>query len=114
VGDAIAGRWVGRYQCQREEIGFSLEISSGEGNRISAVFEFFPLPGTLSIPRGSFRMLGDFNSADGSFRLQSTDWIKRPLGFQSHDIEGQLVAHGATINGRILTTGCAHFILTRK
>ena len=114
VGDAIAGRWVGRYQCQREEIGFSLEISSGEGNRISAVFEFFPLPGMLSIPRGSFRMLGDYDRADGSIRLSSTDWIKRPLGFQSHDIEGQLVAYGATINGRILTTGCAHFILTRK
>jgi Caspase domain len=113
-GADIAGRWEGRYQCQREEIGFSLDISSGEGNRISAIFEFFPLPGMLSIPRGSFRMLGDYNGADGSLRLQGTAWIKRPLGFQSHDIEGQLAAQGMTINGRILTTGCAHFILSRK
>jgi hypothetical protein len=112
--DGIAGRWEGRYQCQREEVGFSLEISTGEGNRISAVFEFFPLPGMLSFPRGSFRMVGDYNRTDGSFRLHSTDWIKRPLGVQSHDIEGQLAAQGVTINGRILTTGCAHFMLTRK
>jgi hypothetical protein len=111
---AIAGRWVGRYQCQREEIGFSLDISSGEGNRLSAVFEFFPLPGTLSFPRGSFRMLGEYNSVDGSVRLNSAGWIKRPLGVQSHDIEGQLEAHGRGISGRVLTTGCAHFILTRK
>jgi hypothetical protein len=110
----IVGRWEGRYQCQREEIGFSLDISSAEGNRIAAIFEFFPLPGMLSIPRGSFRMLGDYNGADGSVHLQSTAWIKRPLGFQSHDIEGQLAAQGAAIKGRILTTGCAHFVLTRK
>jgi Caspase domain len=114
VGDGIAGRWEGRYQCQHEEIGFSLDISSGGSNQISAVFEFFPLPGMLSIPRGSFRMLGDYNSADGSIRLQSAGWIKRPYGFQSHDIEGQLVAQGKGINGRVLTTGCAHFVLTRK
>jgi hypothetical protein len=114
VGDGIAGRWEGRYQCQHDEIGFFLDIANGEGNRISAVFEFFPLPGMLSIPRGSFRMLGDYNGADGSMHLQSTAWIKRPMGLPSHDIEGQLAAQGTTIQGRILSTGCAHFVLTRK
>jgi hypothetical protein len=114
TGADIAGRWEGKYQCQHQEIGFSLEISGGEANRIAAVFEFFPLPGTLSFQRGSFRMVGDFNRIDGSIRLQSTDWIKRPLGFQRHDLEGQLTAKSVTINGRILTTGCAHFVLTRK
>jgi hypothetical protein len=110
----IAGRWEGRYQCQREEIGFSLNITNGDGNHIAAVFEFFPLPGTLSFPRGSFHMLGDYSRTDGSLRLQSAGWIKRPLGVQSHALEGQLEAHGAAINGRVLTTGCAHFTLTRK
>jgi Caspase domain len=114
AGDGIAGRWVGRYQCQQEEIGFFLDITNSEGNRVSAVFEFFPLPGAPSIPRGSFHMLGEYNRIDGSIRLNSTGWIKRQPGFQSHDIEGQLVANGGTINGRILTTGCTHFILTRK
>jgi Caspase domain len=114
AGVAIAGRWVGRYQCQHEEIGFFLDIANSEGNRISAVFESFPLPGTLSIQRGSFRMVGEYNQHDGSIRLNSAGWIKRPLGFPSHDIEGQLVANGGVINGRILTTGCAHFVLSRK
>ena len=110
----LAGRWEGRYQCQREEVGFSLDISIVQGNRLSAVFEFFPLPGMLSFPRGSFRMVGDYNPADSSIRLHSAGWIYRPPGFQSHDLEGQLTAQGVTINGRILTTGCAHFMLTRK
>jgi len=110
----IVGRWEGRYQCQRDEIGFSLNITNGEGNHIAAVFEFFPLPGTVSFPRGSFHLVGDYNRTDGNLRLQNAGWIQRPLGFQSHDLEGQLETNGATINGRVLTTGCAHFILTRK
>ncbi|HEX9822434.1 MAG TPA: caspase family protein [Methylomirabilota bacterium] len=110
----IVGRWQGRYQCQQQEVGFSLDVTSVEGDRISAVFEFFPLPGTLSIPRGSFRMAGDYNRADGSFRLEAGDWIKRVLGFQRHDIEGQVADNGVALNGRVLTTGCAHFVLTRR
>jgi hypothetical protein len=110
----IAGRWEGRYQCQREEIGFFLDVTNGDGNRITAVFESFPLPGMLSFPRGSFSMSGDYNRTDGSLRLQRTGWIKRPLGVESHDLEGQLAVNGTTISGRVLTTGCAHFVLTRR
>jgi tRNA A-37 threonylcarbamoyl transferase component Bud32 len=110
----IAGRWQGRYQCQRDEIGFLLSISGGDGNRIAAVFEFFPLPGTLSFPRGSFNMSGEYDPANGSIRLRSAGWIQRPLGFQSHDIEGQVEPNGERISGRVLTTGCADFILARR
>jgi hypothetical protein len=110
----IGGRWDGRYQCQQHVIGFSLDIAAVDGDRVSAVFEFFPLPGTLSFPRGSFRMDGDYRRSDGTFRLQAGDWIKRALGFERHDIEGQLADNGVTLNGRVLTTGCAHFVLTRK
>jgi hypothetical protein len=59
-------------------------------------------------------MAGEINSRYNTFRLQSTSWIKRPMGYQSHDLEGQLTANGSTINGRIMTTGCAHFVLSRK
>jgi hypothetical protein len=110
----LIGRWEGRYQCQHEDVGFSLNITLAETGRVSAVFEFFPLPGTPSFPRGSFRMLGDYDSITSSLQLQGTDWIKRSLGFQKHDIEGQLVENGASISGRILTTGCSQFVLTRR
>jgi hypothetical protein len=110
----ISGRWEGKYQCQDQDIGFSLNITNDGDNRIAAIFEFFPLPGTLSFPRGSFRMAGHYDRADGRIHMQSTGRLKRPLGFQSHDMEGQLEANGAVINGRILTTGCAHFVLTRR
>jgi hypothetical protein len=111
--EELTGRWEGRYQCQHEDLGFSLNITIAEGTRILAVFEFFPLPGTPSFPRGSFRMSGDYDRANASLQLQGTEWIKHPLGFQKHDLEGQLLGHGATITGRILTTGCSQFVLTR-
>lgn len=114
VGRSIAGHWEGKYQCQLQEIGFSLDITNHEDTRLSAVFEFFPLPGTLSFPRGSFKMSGDYNQGRRGVQLRSTEWIKRPLGFQSHDIEGELAQDGSTLQGRVLTTGCAHFTLTRE
>lgn len=110
----ISGKWKGQYQCQYEEIGFSLNITDNGDDAIVAIFEFYPLPGTLSFPRGSFRMEGNYDRTDGSIYLQSAGWIKRPLGIQSHDIEGLIEADGATMNGRILTTGCGHFILSRR
>ena len=110
----LIGRWEGRYQCQHEDLGFSLNITLAETGRISAVFDFFPLPGTPSFPRGSFRMVGDYDRVTSSLQLEGTEWIKRPLGFQKHDIEGQLAENGASISGRILTTGCSQFVLTRR
>jgi hypothetical protein len=59
-------------------------------------------------------MVGDYDSATSTLQLQGTEWIKRPLGFQKHDIEGQLVENGLSISGRILTTGCSQFVLTRS
>jgi eukaryotic-like serine/threonine-protein kinase len=110
----ILGRWQGHYQCQRDRIGFTLDITHANGNRVDAIFQFFPLPGTLSFDSGSFRMSGEHDRADGSVRLQRAAWIKRPMGFQAHDLEGHLDEAGATINGRVLTSGCAHFVLTRR
>src|SRR5262249_47955063 len=110
----VVGRWEGFYRCQRDQIGFSLNILNNEGNQINAVFEFFPLAGGTSFPRGSFQMSGEYDRTDGSIRLRNTGWIKRPMGFQPHDLEGQLVRNGAEIAGRILTTGCADFVLARR
>jgi hypothetical protein len=112
--DELTGRWEGRYQCQQEDLGFSLNIAPAAGGRISAVFEFFPLPGKPSFPRGSFQMMGDYDRATSSLQLQGTEWIKAALGFQKHDIEGQLAENGTSISGRILTTGCSQFVLTRR
>ena len=109
---SLNGRWRGKYQCQQDFIGMSLEIADGGQGRLSAVFAFFPLPGQPSFPRGSFEMAGAFDDARRTLRLQAERWIERPLGYQKHDLEGQW--DGTTITGRILTTGCGHIALLRE
>ena len=59
-------------------------------------------------------MSGVYDAADGGLRLRHERWIERPLGFQGHDLEGRVEDGGASINGRILTTGCTHFTLARS
>jgi hypothetical protein len=110
----IQGRWQGRYRCQNDEVGVTLEIEPPQEGHISAVFESFPLPGALSFPASRFRMTGDYDRAGGVVRLRASEWIQRPMGMQSHDFEGRLSAPGNTIAGRVLTTGCAEFVVERK
>jgi len=114
IRSGVTGVWEGQYQCQDEAIGISLDITEPRGSDITAVFEFFPLPGSLSFPRGKFSMSGRFDPVGKKISLESGKWIKRPLGFERHDIEGQLEASGSEITGRILTTGCAEFVLKAR
>ncbi len=111
---ALAGRWRGEYRCQQDLIGFTLDVTGAEGQQLAAVFEFFPLPGSPSFPRGKFEMAGSYHGEDGSLELESQRWLKRPLGLQLHDLAGQVDPGGRQIDGQILTTGCNEFVLHRQ
>ena len=113
---ALLGQWQGEYQCQWDTIGFTLEIidhHAGTTGAIDAVFSFFPLPGTPSLPSGSFAMSGDYDPEDGTIVLKGGDWIDRPHGLQRHDIAGRAEIGGETISARIETPGCSDFHLVR-
>jgi uncharacterized caspase-like protein len=114
---ALLGRWQGEYRCQWDTIGLALEIESEpdapQDGAINAVFSFFPLPGSIAVPRGSFDMTGHYDPQDGALRLRSSRWIDRPFGGERHDIAGRVEPGGAEISGQVETTGCTDFVLTR-
>lgn len=113
---ALLGRWQGEYQCQWDTIGFALDIADDHDDvaeGINAVFSFFPLPESPSLPSGSFAMTGDYDAEDGTIILKSGDWIERPLGLQRHDLAGRAEIGGTAISGRIETPGCSDFYLSR-
>ena len=113
---ALLGRWQGEYQCQWDTIGFTLDITdeyTAADDGIDAVFSFFPLPGTLALPPGSFSMSGDYDPEDGTIILKGGDWIERPHGLQRHDLAGRAEIGGGIISGRIETPGCSDFHLAR-
>ncbi|MDH3660904.1 MAG: caspase family protein [Alphaproteobacteria bacterium] len=113
---ALLGQWHGEYQCQWDTIGFTLDITDKQAeaaDHIDAVFSFFALPGTPSLPSGSFTMSGDYDPEDGTIILKSQDWIDRPHGLQRHDLAGRAEIGGELISGRIETPGCSDFRLAR-
>lgn len=113
---ALLGRWRGEYQCQWDTIGFTLDITdevAAGADGIDAVFSFFPLPGTPSLPSGSFAMVGDYDPEDGTILLRGGEWIERPHGLQRHDLAGRAEIGGGVISGRIETPGCSDFQLAR-
>ncbi|MGI9500704.1 MAG: caspase family protein [Geminicoccaceae bacterium] len=113
---ALLGQWHGEYQCQWDTIGFTLDIAderTGSADGIEAVFSFFPLPGTPSLPSGSFAMTGDYDPDDGTIILKGGDWIEQPRGLQRHDLAGRAEIGGGMISGRIETPGCSDFQLAR-
>jgi hypothetical protein len=110
---ALLGPWHGEYQCQWDTIGFTLDITDDEADRINAVFSFFPLPGSPTLPAGSFAMSGDYDPADGTIVLKSREWIEEPLGLKRHDLAGRAEIGGEAIAGRIETSGCSDFRLAR-
>ncbi len=113
---ALIGRWQGEYRCQWDTIGFTLDITdeiAADADGIDAVFSFFPLPGTPSLPSGSFAMAGDYDPEDGTIILRGGEWIERPHGLQRHDLAGRAEIGGGIISGRIETPGCSDFQLAR-
>lgn len=112
--DALAGRWEGRYRCQQDEIGMALQLEALDGERVAASFEFFPAPGAQSFRPGSFELGGVLERDSRHLRLEAGSWIERSWGFQRHDLQGVVQADGKTIEGRILTPGCAEFTVRRR
>lgn len=113
---ALFGLWQGEYQCQWDTIGFTLDVTDEEHrdtDGISAVFSFFPLPGSSLVPPGSYAMAGDYDAEDGTIILKGGDWIDRPHGLQRHDLAGRAEIGGTAIHGRIETPGCSDFYLVR-
>ncbi|MEM9627000.1 MAG: caspase family protein [Pseudomonadota bacterium] len=113
---ALLGRWQGEYRCQWDTIGFTLDITDelvAGAESIGAVFSFYALPGTPSLPSGSFTMAGDYDPEDGTLILRGADWIDRPHGLQRHDLAGRAEIGGGIISGRIETPGCSDFQLAR-
>ena len=114
---ALLGLWQGEYRCQWDTIGFTLDISDDYAvaeDGIDAVFTFFPLPGTPTMPPGSFAMSGDYDPEDGTIVLKGGEWIERPHGLQRHDLAGRAEIGGGIISGRIETSGCSDFHLARS
>jgi len=57
TGDlALAGTWVGQYQCGKEIVSARMAVRQEGPQSFAAKFDFGPTPGAPQVPRGSFGM----------------------------------------------------------
>jgi hypothetical protein len=111
---SIAGEWVGRYNCTQGITALSLIVAHGEGQAITATFNFGPVPENPEVPTGSYRMTGTYDAATRHMKLSGVKWINAPLGYAMVGLDGHMKSSGQTISGHVPDLfGCTNFEIHR-
>ncbi len=106
----VLGKWKGKYTgCNQGTTGLTLTIKARKsGNRISAIFKFYPLPSNPAPAKGSYLMSGYY--FPGGIQLNQVRWIDNPGGYSMVNIVGGAPRHGR-ISGAVV--GCTAFSVKR-
>ena len=97
-GAGVKGVYGGSYVCTDGEHGFYLSLDtltpkSGGGFDASGVLGLFPtlagIEGPVGGVAGSFKVAGTIG-ADGALAMTAGDWLKKPAGYGSANLEGKL------------------------
>lgn len=111
---AIAGEWAGKYICTQGVTALRLSIAQGEGQTITATFNFGPLPENPQVPKGAYRMAGTYDPAMRHMRLSGLKWIDAPFGYAMVGLDGRMTQSGETISGHVPDLlGCTDFEIHR-
>jgi hypothetical protein len=92
-----------------------LVIDAKSSTEINAVFIFSAHASNPTVPSGSFTMRGvysNFNSTEipNTLELKAFDWITRPSGYVSVDLQGNVLSNEKRIVGNVLNApNCTKF-----
>lgn len=113
--DSIAGEWTGKYICAQGITALRLNIAAGQGEAITATFNFGPLPENPGVPNGAYRMEGVYEPASRHLKLDGVRWIEAPAGYAMVGLDGRLKENGQTIAGAVPDLpGCTIFQVSRR
>jgi uncharacterized protein with FMN-binding domain len=105
----LNGTWEGSYTCQQGLTKLKLIVKAKSLDNIRAFFVFSADESNPTVPVGSFKMQGSATST-GAIKLKATDWLKKPDGYLTVDLEGNISASDRRISGNIVsTTPCTTF-----
>jgi hypothetical protein len=107
------GMWVGEYSCPQGITGLQLELKAFSPEQLAGVFTFFPVASNQKVPYGSFNINGVVRK-DGKLLIKAGNWIRRPKGYSTVNLEGQISSDSESISGRVTTYGCSGFLVKRK
>jgi hypothetical protein len=107
------GTWIGEYSCRQGITGLQLELKAFSPEHLAGVFTFFPVPSNPKVPFGSFNINGVVHR-NGKLLIKAGNWIQRPSGYATVNLEGQISSDSESISGRVSTYGCSGFLVKRK
>jgi hypothetical protein len=106
--------WSGSYVCNQGLTNLTLTITRKGSADLTAVFAFSEHPDNPGVPSGSFNMVGTFDPNGDVVELNATDWIRKPPGFETVDLEGVLDPTQIHIDGEVLAIGCSSFSVSKQ
>lgn len=111
AGD-LEGQWSGTYVCGQGETALLLSFSPKSGDVYKGSFKFGPTPDNPRVPEGEYAITAELSS-DGDISIEPGRWLKRPAGYVTAPLTGEMAADGASISGRIEAGGCTVFRVAR-
>lgn len=91
-----------------------MSIQSKGGQKVTAIFELYPIAENPGVPRGTAFYEGVFDSESRSLRLDGSHWLRVPAsGWIIVSIEGRFDAEFRSFSGKKLNPSCRDIQLTR-
>jgi hypothetical protein len=105
---SLVGTWRGSYVC----------LQGQAGDRFSGYFHFYPPRDNPVAREGCFSVNGRVD-AIGHVTIDAENWIARPPGYVTVNLDGALTGSGRTMRGDVrgpegVETRCRRFSLDRK
>ena len=92
--------------CGQGPTDLVLRITAVEGSEVDVTFDFHH---ARSGAEGSFRMKGTYTPAARQLKLTAGEWVERPPGYITVDLEGHVDGSNSAFTGRVLGAGCGAF-----
>lgn len=106
----LSGTWQGSYTCVQGKTG--LKLTFEDATSAVGVFDFFAHPSNPAVPSGAFVVRARYTDSK-TIVIEPGEWIRRPSGYSTVGMHGQLDKDGATFSGTIDFSGCSTFEVTR-
>jgi hypothetical protein len=102
--------WSGTYTCPQGVTQLGLRIRRVDGYDVEATFAFLHAPSGAT---GEYALRGRYTPGTRHLRFVAGDWIKRPPGYETVDLAGDISADGRSFAGRIESPECGEFSVQR-
>ncbi len=104
------GAWIGDYTCAQGTTGATLSIEKLKGDQFEGLFSFYPTAKNPYVPKGKYKVFGEYDADSQRILINPGKWIDRPQGYYSTIMIGSFDPTARTFSGFFQgINGCTSF-----